>query len=725
MAVGLEQLITQMQETENIKNYQEAVDANAFLAKLNQSEVEEIQFLRENAEYKAAIAAEYGEKNIIYDDVLEIWKPLPYDQHDTSDYPWVKMDKLKDDINEVKNVSEISLNLDLSEFEEAKKENNLKIDALELALDGLSPEFKTKFSDEFVVNLENMKYAEAQTEITTVVQKYDNQIEELDKLLNELNKQQKYFYAQQGKMAGKDADLTEFEFQTMINNYKESSDKFILQDDNTYKKIEGWDIVDTQGLKSAYQEYLIKNPQLQRNENRLKLIEREMGESEKHLKRMLAQTQQDNFDLNTLSKDPVLQSEVISVLALEDPEDIFFALSQDTQGAITNIIKSINPVWFAAAEKHYKAGMEIKNERFLDPALKQKHFDLFEAEIKKIEVTDDNLPQAFAIFQSQIAEATEKGDYDKYLKIIEDHWGVDDLGQQFMDMMMPKKDNLETLITEMTGVDLSIATLFPIAYNNFAIQEGSGFKFDVNKAWDFLYAYDITDKGAGASPNAIWEFQRYSKDLPDKVGLVSPNKKSPDLYSGTEGLNRNYKWPRPDYNLATALTSNNSITDRTTILGTPLANNHYYEAFYDAFRKEVSKIHPTIPGGIDDQWDEYYGLGFNNISIFEQEQFYGDAFLYEYISRLPEFEKHMDEIMIKAQAAGEYAQKAWMERALNNPDHEDHQTVLRALESAYNAYNNEDDPRYQDYLDYFEENSGHLKEDSYPEEYGKTIRHKK
>ena len=151
MAVGLEQLITQMQETENIKNYQEAVDANAFLAKLNQSEVEEIQFLRENAEYKAAIAAEYGEKNLIYDDVLEIWKPLPYDQHDTSDYPWVKMDKLKDDINEVKNVSEISLNLDLSEFEEAKKENKLKIDALELALDGLSPEFKTKFSDKRLI----------------------------------------------------------------------------------------------------------------------------------------------------------------------------------------------------------------------------------------------------------------------------------------------------------------------------------------------------------------------------------------------------------------------------------------------------------------------------------------------------------------------------------------------------------------------------------------------
>ena len=37
------------------------------------------------------------------------------------------------------------MNLDLSEFEEAKKENKLKIDALELALDGLSPEFKTKF----------------------------------------------------------------------------------------------------------------------------------------------------------------------------------------------------------------------------------------------------------------------------------------------------------------------------------------------------------------------------------------------------------------------------------------------------------------------------------------------------------------------------------------------------------------------------------------------------
>tara|TARA_R100000808_G_C2155257_1_gene167257 strand:+ start:4758 stop:6926 length:2169 start_codon:yes stop_codon:yes gene_type:complete len=720
----LDQLVAQMQHNYKTQNYEDAVEANQLIAMIKQSDREDLQILVGNAEYKATIAAKYGEENLFFDEALNIWQPLPYEQHDYSKYPGFKLEEYAEKLNEAKKTTELSLQLDLSEYEKVQKENDQKTEQLKLALDGLSPEFKSKYGKDFAADIGDMEYAQAEIAITNAVQNYEEQIDGLDDLLNELSKQQKYFYSEFGKMAGKDADLVEFEFQNMINNYKESSDKYILQD-GKYTRIEGWDVIDTEGLKSAYQEYLIKNPQLQRNENRLKLIEREMGESEKHLKRMLARTQQDNFDLNTLSKDPVLQSEVISVLALEDPEDIFFALSQDTQGAITNIIKSINPVWYAAAEKHYKAGMEIKNERFLDPALKQKHFDLFEEEIKKIEVTDDNLSQAFAIFQSQIAEATEQGDFDKYLKIIEDHWGVDDLGQQFMDMMMPKKDNLENLITEMTGVDLGIATLFPIAYNNFAIQEGSGFKFDVNKAWDFLYAYDITDKGAGASPNAKWEFQRYSKDLPDKVGLVSPNKKSPDLYSGTEGLNRNYKWPRPDYNLATALTSNNSITDRTTILGTPLANNHYYEAFYNAFRKEVSKIHPTIPGGIDDQWDEYYGLGFNNISIFEQEQFYGDAFLYEYISRLPEFEKHMDEIMIKAQAAGEYAQKAWMERVLNNPDHEDHQTVLRALESAYNAYNNEDDPRYQDYLDYFEENSGHLKEDLYPEEYGKTIRHKK
>ena len=160
MAMELEQLIAQMQETENIKNYQETVDANAFLAELNKSEAEEIQFLRKNAEYKAAIAAEYGEENIIFDDVLEIWKPLPYDKHDTTKYPWVKMDQLKDDLNEAKNVSEISLQLDLSEYEELKKENKLKIETLQVALDGLSEEFTTKFSDEFVVNLDKMKYNE-------------------------------------------------------------------------------------------------------------------------------------------------------------------------------------------------------------------------------------------------------------------------------------------------------------------------------------------------------------------------------------------------------------------------------------------------------------------------------------------------------------------------------------------------------------------------------------
>ena len=449
-----------------------------------------------------------------------------------------------------------------------------------------------------------------------------------------------------------------------------------------------------------------------------------MGESEKHLKRMLAQTQQDNFDLNALSEDPVLQSEVISVLSLEDPEDIFFALSQDTQGAITNIIKSINPVWYAAAEKHYKAGMEIKNERFLDPSLKQKHFDLFEKEIKKIKVTDDNLAQAFAIFQSQIAEATEQGDFDKYLKIIEDHWGVDDLGQQFMDMMMPKKDNLETLLTEVTGVDLSTAKLFPIAYNNFAIQEGNVFKFNVNMAWDFLSAYNIAD-GLPSDPHEMYG-ERFGKNLPDKVGLVSPMKKSPSIYDFM-GVDKNYKYARPNYNLATALTSHNSVTDRTSIIGTPLANNHYFEGMYDSVREQVSEIHPTIKGGIKGQWDEYYGLGFNNISIFEQEQFYGDGFLYEYIRDLPEFEDYFDEIMIKARAAGEYAQKSWMERALNDPNHEDHQTILRALEAAWNAYNNEDDPRHQDFLKYFKEGSGELEEDSYPElkKDGNTIRHKK
>ena len=68
-----------------------------------------------------------------------------------------------------------------------------------------------------------------------------------------------------------------------------------------------------------------------------------------------------------------------------------------------------------------------------------------------------------------------------------------------------------------------------------------------------------------------------------------------------------------------------------------------------------------------------------------------------------------------------------MERALNDPNHEDHQTILRALEAAWNAYNNEDDPRHQDFLKYFKEGSGELEEDSYPElkKDGNTIRHKK
>lgn len=720
----LEQLIAQMQETENIKNYQETVDANAFLAELNKSEAEEIQFLRKNAEYKAAIAAEYGEENIIFDDVLEIWKPLPYDKHDTTKYPWVKMDQLKDDLNEAKNVSEISLQLDLSEYEEVKKENKLKIETLQVALDGLSEEFTTKFSDEFVVNLDKMKYNEAQNEVTNVVQKYDTQIDELDKLLVELTKQQKYFYTEQGKMAGKDADLTEYEFESMINNYKESSDKFMLQEDNTYKRIEGWDIVDTEGLKSAYQEYLIKNPQIKRDETRNALVNRQMENSQKHLARIFARTQVDNFDLNALSEDPILQSEVISVLALQDPEDIFFALSQDTQGAITNIIKSIDPVWFAAAEKHYKAGMEIKNERFLDPALKQKHFDVFEKEIEKLKVTDDNLVQAFAIFQTQIAEATEQGDFDKYLKIIENHWGIEDLGPQFMDMMMPQKDSLNNLLAEATGIDLSIAKLYPVAYNEFSVQEGSKFKFDVNKAWDFLSTYNIADD-LPLDPHEMYG-KSFGENLPEGVGLISPRKKSPSIYDTTGSL-RNYKYDRPNYNLATALTSHNSSTDRTSIIGTPLANNHYYEAFYDKFREEVVKIHPTLEGDIKGQIHEYQGIFGMGDSIFEQEQFYGDGFLFEYIQSLPEFEKHFDEIMVSAQAAGEYAQKAWMERALNDSDHKDHQTVLKALESAYNAYNNEDNPRYNDYLNYFIENSGYLEEESYPEvdEDGKTIRHKK
>ena len=723
MSMTLDQLVAQMQHNYKTQNYEHAVEANELIAMIKQSDRDQLQILVGNAEYKATIAAKYGEENLFFDEALNIWQPLPYDQHDYSKYPGFKLDEYAEKLEEAKKTTELSLQLDLSEYEKVQKENDQKTEQLKLALDGLSPEFKSKYGQDFAADIGEMEYAQAEIAITDAVQNYEEQIDGLDDLLNELSKQQKYFYSEFGKMAGKDADLVEFEFKNMINNYKESSDKYILQD-GKYTRIEGWDVIDTEGLKSAYQEYLIKNPQLQRNENRLKLIEREMGESEKHLKRMLAQTQQDNFDLNTLSKDPVLQSEVISVLALEDPEDIFFALSQDTQGAITNIIKSINPVWYAAAEKHYKAGMEIKNERFLDPSLKQKHFDLFEKEIKKIKVTDDNLAQAFAIFQSQIAEATEQGDFDKYLKIIEDHWGVDDLGQQFMDMMMPKKDNLETLLTEVTGVDLSTAKLFPIAYNNFAIQEGNVFKFNVNMAWDFLSAYNIAD-GLPSDPHEMYG-ERFGKNLPDKVGLVSPMKKSPSIYDFM-GVDKNYKYARPNYNLATALTSHNSVTDRTSIIGTPLANNHYFEGMYDSVREQVSEIHPTIKGGIKGQWDEYYGLGFNNISIFEQEQFYGDGFLYEYIRDLPEFEDYFDEIMIKARAAGEYAQKSWMERALNDPNHEDHQTILRALEAAWNAYNNEDDPRHQDFLKYFKEGSGELEEDSYPElkKDGNTIRHKK
>ena len=117
----LDQLVAQMQHNYKTQNYEHAVEANELIAMIKQSDRDQLQILVGNAEYKATIAAKYGEENLFFDEALNIWQPLPYDQHDYSKYPGFKLDEYAEKLEEAKKTTELSLQLDLSEYEKYKK----------------------------------------------------------------------------------------------------------------------------------------------------------------------------------------------------------------------------------------------------------------------------------------------------------------------------------------------------------------------------------------------------------------------------------------------------------------------------------------------------------------------------------------------------------------------------------------------------------------------------
>jgi hypothetical protein len=713
----LDQLISQIQQEQGIEELKDIQSADAYLQALKRAEKEELDDLRTIEGLKQALIAEWGEDNLEYNDVLKMWVPKPMKDHDTSHYPIRAMEELKHEIETGYTLEKLKMDGNLIEYEKKQTEYDKIKNDLSLQLDGLSDEFKSAHIQDISASFDYSTMEEADLDLQNKVEEFDKAIEVLNNIQGELTKQQKHFIQQASSASELDYDLQSHEFEKLVTKYKKDSDKYIYnKDTEEWTRIDDYEI-DEEGFQNAYTEYLLKRDPFDAERKReaaiLKYSQKADAQVAK-LQSITTGTTDEPFDASILGGDEAFQSDVISVINLGSADLVFQAIAADPSGKIGEAIRGLNKVWYKFAEENNAKAMEVANEKYLgDPNIKAKKLSVFEDAIHEFETTDDNLNLAFEMYKQEIPNMTSQDDYNTYLKVLEDHWKVEDLGSQFQDYMMPKKESIKDVL----GLKIGLSYTYPDVYINFS----DNGKFDVNKAWDYLSNYSISKKEAGniwgewtsrisgksyhleKGPENLRSFQHFRDDLPERVGLVSPQKKSVgvDIFAPV-------KFNRPNFNLATALTSKGSASDRTAF-GTPIANNEYYEAYYDTFRDLAAEVHETSIGDVEGMLKEYRGVfGLSSTSMLQSTKNYPDGYLVDFVTGNKSFAPYIDEITKGAEAAGEKAQKLWMETALNDPKHKDHATVVRALNAAYESSIDESDSRHMDYEDNFEENSGYF-----------------
>ena len=691
----LDQLLLQIQQEQGIEELKDIQSADAYLQALKRAEKEELDDIRTVEGLRITLAAEWGEENLEYDDVLEMWKPKPMKDHDNQHYPIRALEEVNRELKTGFKLEDLKMDGNLIEYEKKQTEYDKIKNDLSLQLDGLSNEFKSAHIQDISAIFDYSNMEEADLDLQNKVKEFEEAIEVLNNIQGELTKQQKHFIQQASSASGLDYDLQAHEFEELVTKYKKDSDKYIYnKDTEEWTRIDDYEI-DEEGFQNAYTEYLLKKDPFNANQKReaaiLKYSQKADAQVAK-LQSITAGTTDEPFDASILGGDEAFQSDVISVVNLGSADLVFQAIAADPSGKIGEAIRGLNKVWYKFAEENNAKAMEVSNEKYLgDPNIKAKKLSVFEDAIHEFETTDDNLNLAFEMYKQEIPNMTSQDDYNTYLKVLEDHWKVEDLGSQFQDYMMPKKESIKDVL----GLKIGLSYTYPDVYINFS----DNGKFDVNKAWDYLSNYSISKKEAGI----IWGDQHFRDDLPERVGLVSPQKKSVgvDIFAPA-------KFDRPNFNLATALTSKGSTSDRTA-LGTPIANNEYYEAYYNTFRNLAAEVHETSIGDVEGMFKEYQGVfGLSSTSMLQRTKNYPDGYLVDFVTGNKSFAPYIDEITKGAEAAGEKAQKLWMETALNDPKHKDHATVVRALNAAYESSIDESDSRHTDYEDNFEENSGYF-----------------